>query len=318
MKSDEITVGTFAIEWHERRRLNGKPLSSWSSDDGRLRKWILPRFGQREMGKISTLEWESFLDGLVGEEDMSPATRNRIRSLATKMYNDGIRLGRFNSNPVSIIPKLKESMDAWDYWSSTDDIISYLEAAKSESEVFFVFASMSLNLGTRIGETLALDLGDLDLKNRRVPIAKIFEELSGEVCLRTKSHKKRWLGMNDSLYEVLSHYKRICAHGKSTSPIIQDETGQRLTGHSLRIIHDRVCEKAQVKKIRIHDFRHTFASHYIMNGGSLSELQALLGHSTPSMTLKYAHMTPGFLEKKAGVVSFGVAQNTVAKLRAVE
>ena len=35
------------------------------------------------MGKISTLEWESFLDGLVAEEEISPATRNRIRSLAT-------------------------------------------------------------------------------------------------------------------------------------------------------------------------------------------------------------------------------------------
>lgn len=315
LKNDKITVESFAKEWHERRKMNGKPLSSWSSDDGRLRKWILPKFGHREMGKISTLEWETFLDGLVAEEEISPATRNRIRSLATKMYNDGIRLGRFSYNPVSIIPKLKESMDAWDYWASTDDIMSYLEAARQESEVFFVFASLSLNLGTRIGETLALDMGDLDLSHRRLPIGKIYEELSGDICQRTKGHKKRWLGINDSLYEILNHYKRISKYNNSTDPVIQDNNGKRLSGHSLRVIHERVCDRAKIKKVRIHDLRHTYASHYIMNGGSLSELQALLGHSTPSMTLKYAHLAPGFLEKKAGVVSFGIQTAKVTHLK---
>ncbi len=42
--------------------------------------------------------------------------------------------------------------------------------------------------------------------------------------------------------------------------------------------------------------RHTYASHYVMNGGGIAEMQMLLGHSTPQMTQKYAHLTPGFLE----------------------
>ena len=82
-------------------------------------------------------------------------------------------------------------------------------------------------------------------------------------------------------------------------------------------MHLRVCKKAKVKEIRIHDLRHTYASHYIMNGGSLAELQSLLGHSSPMMTLKYAHMTPGFLEKKASVVSFSVPKQNVIPLRSV-
>jgi integrase len=74
--------------------------------------------------------------------------------------------------------------------------------------------------------------------------------------------------------------------------------------HRIRRIHKRVCKLAGVKSIRIHDLRHTYASHYIMNGGSLAELQGLLGHSSPNMTMKYAHLAPGFLESKASVVSF--------------
>lgn len=60
VKSD-ITLSEFAMHWHEKRRSNGKPFSSWMSDDGRLKKWILPEFGSREMNKITTKEWDLFL-----------------------------------------------------------------------------------------------------------------------------------------------------------------------------------------------------------------------------------------------------------------
>ncbi|MBC7457931.1 MAG: tyrosine-type recombinase/integrase [Bdellovibrionaceae bacterium] len=313
----DITVSDFSKDWHEKRKTNGKPFSSWSSDDGRLKKWILPAFGARNMNKITTKEWESFLDGLVADEHVSPATRNRIRSLLTKMYNDGMRQELLSTNPVRIIPQLKESMDAWDYWSSTDDIINYLNEAKIESDSFFLFACLSLNLGTRIGEILALDHSDVNLNHRRIQISKVFEEASGKVFQRTKGHKERWLGINDALYEAISEHKKNVGFCSSTDPLICNERGARVSERVIRNMHLRVCKKAKVKEIRIHDLRHTYASHYIMNGGSLAELQSLLGHSSPMMTLKYAHMTPGFLEKKASVVSFSVPKQNVIPLRSV-
>ncbi len=269
------------------------------------------------MNKITTREWEAFLDGLVAAELVAPATRNRVRSLLNKMYNDGVRQEMFTINPVRIIPKLKESMEAWNYWSSTDDIVQYLNEAKKESDSFFLFACLSLNLGTRIGETLALDHNDIDLTHRRIQIAKIFEEASGKVFRRTKGHKERWLGINDSLHESLIEYRNKTLFRKSNDPLICDQNGNRIRERRIRHIHDRVCERAKIESIRIHDLRHTYASHYIMNGGSLAELQSLLGHSSPMMTLKYAHLTPGFLEKKAGVVSFSIPKQNVLPLRKV-
>ena len=314
----DITVSDFAAQWHEKRKSNGKPFSSWMSDDGRLKKWILPEFGSREMNKITTKEWDCFLDGLVADELVAPATRNRIRSLANKMYNDGIRQSFLINNPIRVIPKLKETMEAWDYWSSTDDIINYLDAAKSESDSFYLFASLSLNLGTRIGETLALDSSDINLAQRRIQIAKIFEPASGTVCFRTKGHKERWLGINDSLLEVFSEIRTRGRFLKPADPLICDKDGFRMNASVIRNTHERICSEAKVKHIRIHDLRHTYASHYIMNGGSLSELQALLGHSNTLMTLKYAHLTPGFLERKAGVVSFSVPKENLIQLRRVK
>lgn len=317
LPTEEVTIQEYSLQWLESRKLAGKPLSSWESDETRMRKYILPYFGHREINQISTKEWESYLDSLVSDDLIAPATRNRIRSLATKMYNDAIRAEIVAHNPVRVIPKLKESMEAWDYWASVDDIYTYLEEAKKESDWFFNFACLSLNLGLRLGETIALDFEDVNLSQRRIHITKVFEEASGQVFRRTKAHKERWLGVNDSVFEALMEYRAKTKFSKSNDPIICDEDGQRVRERKMRHIHDKVCERAKVKSIRPHDLRHTYASHYIMNGGSLIELQSLLGHSSPSMTLKYAHLAPGFLEKKASVVSFAAPKQNVTLIRKV-
>jgi len=311
----EITVAEFAKTWLQTRKDNGKPLSSWESDEQRLRKFILPKFKSRELRSISTREWETFLDGLVASESISGATRNRIRALANKMYNDAVRQEFVLNNPVRVIPKLRESMDAWAYWTSREEILNYLFEAKEESLAFWIFANLALNTGARIGEILALDHCDIDLGQRRIHIAKVYEETSGTVQNRTKGHKARWLGISDALANAIAEYRSSVAFKRPNDPVVCSEHGDRLYERIMRAMHTRVCKRAAVKPIRIHDLRHTYASHYVMNGGGLAELQSLLGHSSPSMTLKYAHLAPGFLQSRANVVSFGVQDDNVVRLK---
>ena len=71
--------------------------------------------------------------------------------------------------------------------------------------------------------------------------------------------------------------------------------------------------RAGIKDFRFHDLRHTFASQVLLRGGSLKDIQELLGHKTMAMTLRYAHLTQ---EHKRGAVNLlnGLTTKSVTKL----
>ncbi|MBI2519305.1 MAG: tyrosine-type recombinase/integrase [Bdellovibrio sp.] len=76
----------------------------------------------------------------------------------------------------------------------------------------------------------------------------------------------------------------------------------------LHIYHDFGKAQARAKmdkRIRFHDLRHTFASHFMMSGGNLYDLQKILGHTQFEMTQIYAHLSPDHLANKTQILSFG-------------
>jgi integrase len=297
-------LNEFANSWLKTRLTNGQPLSSYNQEATRIQNYVLPAFGSRKLSEIQSSEWEQFLDGLISKHQLAPATRNRVRAMLSKMYNDALRKSLVNKNPILHLPKLKESMKTWDYWATSKEFGSYLNAAKNESYVHYLYASLALNSGARVGEILALELRDVDLAKRRIRIWRILESATNKVQVRTKGFNERWLGINDALMDAFLFFKKESRFLAANTPLVHKSNGERFDHRSIQRAHAQLCKKAKVKELRIHDLRHTFASHYIMNGGSLSELQGLLGHSSPMMTLKYAHLAPGFLESRANIVSF--------------
>ena len=298
------TFKNFCEIWLQGRKANGQPQSSYQQEDARLRRYVYPVFGHRILETITTREWDQFLNTMIAKFGLSPGTRNRVRSMISKIYNDAIRSEAASRNPVSIIPKAKEKLKTFDFWSSQDECARYLEKSELQGPSFYVFAHLALNTGCRIGELLALENRDIDLVNRRIRIWRIFEEATHKVQERTKSNHERRLGINEGLLNALLRHRDWAGRHEPTAALIVDSEGLRLDQHMVRRLHWKTCAAADVRRIRVHDLRHTFASHYVMASGSLAELQALLGHSTPQMTLKYAHLAPDYLQSRASVVSF--------------
>ena len=109
----------------------------------------------------------------------------------------------------------------------------------------------------------------------------------------TKAKRLRPVPLNDTAVGVLEELRTENATGR----VFVHKNGRPIK--SVQNIWKAVRTAAGVPFLRIHDLRHTFASMLINSGRTLYEVQIALGHSTPEMTQRYAHLSLGTLQEAA-------------------
>ena len=119
---------------------------------------------------------------------------------------------------------------------------------------------------------------------------------------RSKSKKVRSIPLNDGALWVL---EQLPSKGKSEylfpSPV-KAEDGKDEPYVTITRAWYRIRKLAGVN-VRIHDLRHSFASRLVCNGRSLYEVQQILGHSDPKVTMRYAHLSAKALQEAANAGS---------------
>jgi len=134
----------------------------------------------------------------------------------------------------------------------------------------------------RAGELLRLKFKDFDKANRTI-------------TLKGKGQKMRVVPYGEHLRTTLKCYIKMLGYFPKESIIESYKVkGAPLTLRGLQHIIKEIAKRSGVKKrTHAHTLRHTFAVHFLNNGGHLPQLQSLLGHSHISTTLhylKYAHL----------------------------
>ncbi|MCG3206184.1 MAG: Tyrosine recombinase XerC [Elusimicrobia bacterium] len=71
----------------------------------------------------------------------------------------------------------------------------------------------------------------------------------------------------------------------------------------------KAVKAAGIQDFRFHDLRHSFASHFIMRTNDLPTLQKLLGHHSPAMTQRYAHLSKGHIQ--VGMLTFDAGMDVI-------
>jgi integrase len=89
--------------------------------------------------------------------------------------------------------------------------------------------------------------------------------------------------------------KRILEGINRESVYVFSYQGRKLS--NFRESFKTACKRAGLSGLRVHDLRHVFASKMVMSGTSLYITGNLLGHRTPQMTMRYAHLAPYTLKK---------------------
>ena len=103
---------------------------------------------------------------------------------------------------------------------------------------------------------------------------------------KTKGKKKRQVPINNTLAEL---FRTIRKKQGLTSEYVFVYQGKRIK--DVKTAYNVALKRAGILDANFHTLRHTFASHFVMRGGSLKALQEMLGHSNIKTTMRYAHLS---------------------------
>ncbi len=246
--------------WYEQ---HGKQLKSGTGRFNKL-KFIIELMGDPRAEDFDQKEFSIFRAQRL--ESVSANTVNHDQAYLRSMFNELKRLGEWKRpNPIQGVRRLKIDEPELTYLES-DQITTLLnELDKSPSSHARIIARVCLSTGARWGEASTLT-------TNKVKGGKI--HLSA-----TKSGKNRSIPISPELEQLIVDHLPL-VDGLNT--------------------FKRTIEKLEWKLPKgqsTHILRHTFASHFMINGGNIITLQKVLGHSSLAMTIRYAHLAPEHLQE---------------------
>ena len=254
-----------------------------------LQTHILPFFGNKPINEIKASDvrrWQAKL--MSSPNNYSQTYLKKINTELNSIINYAKRFYDLNTNPcgkAGTIGKAKaEEMDYWTY----DEYIAFREGVKDKPLSYICFEVLYWT-GMREGELFALSPADIDLDNKLISINRTYQWIGGkDVFTSPKTRKsKRNIPIPDFLCQELSDYIQ------SRYMLDADERLFPVTKSYLSHEMIRGCKNTGVKKIRIHDIRHSHASLLINQGCDALMLADRLGHEKVSTTLNtYSHLFP--------------------------
>ncbi len=255
------------------------------------RVWLLSQLGEMELSKIDA-ESLAKLTKAMQANGSSPKTINNCLSALRTALTHANDWGLLAAVPR--IRWLKVPQQKFDFFT-------FEEAAQlaEHAPPMVVFA---MKTGMRLGELLALRWSDISMSRRQATVQRsVFWEKGEAHTGAPKNHKLRTLPLSTDALAALETVK-AARRDEGDGYVFVNAAGSQLTKGETKWPLWRAQEAADLRRTGWHVLRHTFASHLVMKGASLSGVQALLGHSTIQMTQRYAHLAPDHLRATIGLL----------------
>src|SRR5665213_1186010 len=276
------TFEQFAWKWFDDYvKSNNKP----SEQVGKkciLSASLIPFFGPMPIGEIGAHDIERFKARQFQRGRTNKTILNQLTVLHKCLVTAYEWLQLEGSPPKIKWPKC--TTPEIDYLSPEEcDLL--LRHAKGIVYEMLLFA---LRTGMRQGEIRGLQWSSIDWLNQSIAVRHSLDNHS-RTLVAPKSGRSRHIPMDSDVYEML--YRRK----KDTGYVFLANEGRPFSNYRVHYAITHLCERAGLRKIGWHTLRHTFASHLAMRGAPLNAVQSLLGHSTITMTMRYAHVAPSTL-----------------------
>ena len=273
---------------------------SWKRDAELYRLRISDRLGSKRLNEITRLQVQT-LQADVRASGLSAATADHHVKLIRQALNRAVEWEMLEKNPAAGV-KL---------FNVDNKVEHYLEDEKLECLMTVLrthpnrpvcrIAMFLLCTGCRLNEALKATWDQIDRDQRvwKIP------------ATNSKSKRIRSVPLNDVALGVLAELDTKEAFDHL---FINKRTGEPYS--TIMKVWSRIRNQAGVPFMRIHDLRHQFASFLVNSGRTLFEVQQILGHSDPSVTQRYAHLSSRSLQAAADAASIAISGASASSLAA--
>ena len=287
---------------------NGRKISYTSTQRNNYERHIKPYFKNTNLNKLTydhIFEFREYLKTKPKKqnenETLSYNTINKVLILLKKIFDTGIRKSLIDKNPVENLRKLPIRKPNIKFWS-IEEFTRFRELIQDDETSYDLFFVIAFFTGMRMGEILALNWNDINLLTNTIFVTKTVYFVNNTSYINTTKTRSgtRNITINQKLTEMLKDWKekqkeKLKEFTKNIDELqIIQSTPITITKNMIDKKFKQILERDKdLKKIRIHDLRHSHASLLINQGEDYLVVKERLGHASITTTIDtYSHLYP--------------------------
>ena len=303
----EMPFGEWIDYWYQSFCKPALRESTQAGYENAIYRHIIPNIGHIPLCKLAQNDLQQFYANLKkngrlrysdtcgkGVSDRTVrACHSRCRSALEKAVDDGL-ITRNPSAGCKLPPKKGKEMQIL----TKSELGRFFARAKEEG--YYELFLLELSTGMRRGEIVGLKWSDFNAANNSLRIARQANRVKGKTVVQPPKTKTsiRTVVLPQYMTEILTEMKKEkTCEWIFPSPV---NIGEPRNPDSIYGKFQKILKRAQCKKIRFHDLRHTFATMALENGMDIKTLSAMIGHISAETTLNiYSHITDTMQQQAA-------------------
>lgn len=284
-------------------------LTTYVTKENIINTHILPYFENKSLSDITSvdiLQWQNELLMLRDDngKGYSQTYLRTVQNQLNAIFNHAVRYYDLPKNPCAATKKIGKSKAKEMLFWTKEEYWKFAEVVKDKPASYYAFQILYWT-GIRCGELLALTISDFDLQKKTLHIDKNYQVVKGEEMITTPKTEKsnRIIDLPEFLCNEMEDY---------FSSLYKVDENSRIFTFTKSFLHhemDRGSAKAGVKRIRLHDLRHSSCALLIELGYSPIQIAERLGHESVTITERNSHLYPSVQKQMADKLNKAFEEN---------
>ena len=311
-----ISLGDWLDHWYQTYKKASLRPNTQMSYERRIYQHIIPALGNVYLDKLTTGDIQQFYTHL----------KQNGRLLRRELYGEGLSDQTVRGIHTTLHAALDKAVEEKLVFRNPADSCKLPPAKSREMKVLapeeiqrlliqaredgcYELLLLELATGLRRGEILALQWGDLNFRTGALRVERQVHRVKGELVVsppKTKAGNRTVLLPAPVLKVLKTYQKTIRSRWMFPSPVKEDSP---MDPAAVRKRLQTVLERAECKRLRFHDLRHTFATASLEHGMDIKTLSTIIGHVSSATTLNtYTHVTDAMRQNAADKIDRGIGR----------